>query len=151
MKKTILVLSTLCIYAGTVAQKPTPKAPPPPPVVTVDVVEPPPPPVPVSEDDEYEKFMKRNPIVKRIAWSKDDVRIYLKSGKVERYNLAVDAEVKEAARKYGALPAAPPPPPAPVDPPPPPTAVIDVMESLGCVEYSVAPPPPPKVTRKRKA
>jgi len=69
----------------------------------------------ISED--YEAFLKRNPSVKSLSWTTNEVIVNLKSGKQERYNTADEKSIKDAEAKYGKLPMAPPPPPPPLPPP----------------------------------
>ena len=123
MKKRILV--ALAVLAGSVAfaQKKVKQQPPPPPVVDVKEVPPPPPPVvkKVKDADSYSAFLKRNPTVKGIGWQQGNrVRIHLKSGKEEVYDLNKEDDVVNLKNKYGELPV--PPPPPPLAPPPPPKA-----------------------------
>lgn len=88
--------------------------PPPPP--------PPPPPAFVMENP-MPAFLKRNPDVKDVGWvfHQDNtvaiLHISKKDGNVEKYDLSVDAELKQAEKKYGSLPYPPPPPPPPPFPP----------------------------------
>ncbi|RYZ28084.1 MAG: hypothetical protein EOO10_10710 [Chitinophagaceae bacterium] len=107
-----------------------PPPPPPPPKVPPAPEAPPPPPVPPAADaiivdesisDDYDAFMKRNPSIQGLGWhSENQLTVYLKSGKKEKYNLADEKSRKAAEDKYGKLPDAPPPPPLPPPPPAPP-------------------------------
>jgi hypothetical protein len=122
MKKTFFV--AIAALAGLVAftqQKQT-KQPPPPKVNLEKFVPPPPPPTQPSKvqaehlaspnNPDYKEFLKRNPTVKRITWAyKNTVRIYLKSGKQETYDLKKEKDMQSLKNKYGELPAAPPSPP----------------------------------------
>ena len=97
-------------------EPPAPCEPPPPPA-------PPTPPDPPSEEqqlpDDYETFLKRNPLVESLGWTVENkVIVRLKSGKEERYDLKDEKSNKQVTEKYGELPVAPPPPP--LAPPPPP-------------------------------
>ena len=100
----------MLIATATMAQKKA-KAPPPPP---------PPPAVSNSSSvqrvvdlrNDYEAFLKRNPEVKRLSWSKDRVRVYLKNGKQEAYEFSNAEQMKQLENKFGELPPPPPPPPA---------------------------------------
>lgn len=90
---------------------------------------PPPPPSsnPFTKENPMPAFLKRNPDVKDVSWSKNSdndlpfILIMKKDGKVEKYNLSIDAEVKLAEQTYGSLPYPPPPPP-----PPPAEAVVQL-------------------------
>lgn len=125
MKKRLLVIALLAGSVTFAQEKKTKQPPPPPPPKIVDVKEvhppppPPPPPKVVMErfsspgNADYQAFLKRNPTVKGIGWSKDKVRIHLKSGKQEVYRLNNEEDVKKIENKYGELPAPPPPPPPP--------------------------------------
>ncbi|HEU4633833.1 MAG TPA: hypothetical protein VFS22_07610, partial [Flavisolibacter sp.] len=78
---------------------------------------------------EYQAFLKRNPGVKSIGWSGNKmVRIHLKSGKEEVYDLKDKGQVQNMESKYGKLPQAPPPPPVPPAPAVPPKAPKEVTE-----------------------
>jgi hypothetical protein len=58
--------------------------------------------------------LKRNPTVKGLGWQQENrVRVRLKSGKEEVYNLNNKDEAAKLKNKYGELPAPPPPPPRP--------------------------------------
>jgi hypothetical protein len=140
MKKRFFVVVALLAGSVTFAQeKKTKQSPPPPPPKIVDVkeVHPPPPPpkappppkviregFPSSNNADYQEFLKRNPTVKGIGWSEDKVRIHLKSGKQEVYNLKSKEDVLNLKNKYGELPEPPPPPP-----PPPPKLPRMISES----------------------
>lgn len=111
------------------ALKDTTPAPPPPPVVTPSTpvaVAPEVPAVGLVSDtsflpDDYNDFQKRNPTVRSIEWTEQNIIILFKSGKKETY-LRNDAKILAAIeKKYGELPVAPPPPPPMVVPPAPPT------------------------------
>jgi hypothetical protein len=124
MKKKILV--ALAVLAGSVAfAQQKVKQPPPPPPTVVDVKEVPPPPPPpvvkkVNDADSYSAFLKRNPGVKGLGWTDENtLRIRLKSGKEEVYDLGKEDEALKLKDKYGELPPLPPPPPVPLAPPPP--------------------------------
>src|SRR5215204_4836210 len=108
----LLLLSTVMVVSAQKATVKAPPAPPAPPKVEVKHVPPPPPPA----APDYKAFLKRNPEVKNVSWLKDghSVRIYLKSGETETYNLASEEEAKKLQNKYGKLPVAPPPPPPPI-------------------------------------
>lgn len=73
----------------------------------------------------YNTFIKRNPSVKSMAWSRDSASyipvaiIHLKNGKTERYHLNNREEMQKAQERYGRFPSPPPPPP----PSPSPSAV----------------------------
>lgn len=127
MKKTIFIATAIVIGSATFAQQKKLKQPPPPPPpkVNLDKFVPPPPPPPKVEierfpspgNNDYQAFLKRNPTVKGIGWMENNrVRIRLKSGKEEVYNMNNENEALKLKDKYGALPTPPPPPPAP--PPP---------------------------------
>jgi hypothetical protein len=129
MKKTILSLTAVLFTTGMVmAQQTEKKAPPPPPTVDqVELVAPPPPPPPPPPTARMKKeisgeqhaFMKRNPQVQGLNWSEEGktLRIELRDGKEESYDLNNAEEVQKAERLYGKLPAPPPPPPAPPEVP----------------------------------
>jgi len=110
-----------------------PPPPPPPTAPPAPDAPPPPPPVPdvIAVDkwssDEYGAFLQRNPSVEGLSWNKENqLTVYLKSGKKEKYNLADENSRKAATDKYGELPDAPPPPP----PPPPPAPQPPVKGQL---------------------
>jgi hypothetical protein len=119
MKKRIFI--AVAMLAGSIAfaqqkkEKQPPPPPPPPQVLDVKDIPPPPPPpeTPPKLKKEYDAFLKRNPTVKGIAWSNDTVRIRLKSGKEEIYNMKNEEEALKLKSKYGELPAPTPPPPPP--------------------------------------
>ena len=115
MKKIIFL--ALTAFSGLIssAQQKQTKPPPPPPKVNVDkFVPPPPPPKEPSKNRDYQGFLKSNPTVKRLAWANQNtVRIYLKSGKLEAYDLKKEKDVQTVKNKYGELPIAPPQPPKP--------------------------------------
>ena len=116
MKKIILFALTAFVGLVSFAQQKQTKPPPPPPKVNIDkFVPPPPPPKEPAKNRDYEEFLIRNPTVKRLAWAHENmVRIYLKSGKPEVYDLKKENDVQTVKNKYGELPKAPPPPPKPV-------------------------------------
>lgn len=125
MKKTIFL--AIAVFTGSVsfAQQKQTKPPPPPPKVNVDKFVPPPSPpkepskaktekLVVSKNADYQEFLKRNPTVERLTWAHENmVRIYLKSGKQETYDLKKENDVQAVKNKYGELPIAPPQPPKP--------------------------------------
>ena len=118
MKKFFFIAAAILAGSMAFAQKKEKQAPPPPPPPAVldvkDVPPPPPPPkAPEKPGKENEAFMQRNPAVNNISWSDDTVRIRLKSGKEEIYNLKSEKDVEKIKNKYGELPAPPPPPPPP--------------------------------------
>ena len=98
-----------------VPQLPAAPTPPiPPPVNTTGV--PPAPEVPPTSfdefiDDDYKLFLKKNPAVLSLRWTKNSMIVRLKNGKEESYNLSDEKSVKEVEQKYGELPIPPPPPP----------------------------------------
>ena len=120
MMKNIFV--AIAALAGSVAftqQKQT--KPPPPPKVNLEKFVPPLPKQPSKVRAEHlaspnnpdnKEFLKRNPTVKRITWAyKNTVRIYLKSGKQETYDLKKEKDRQNLKNKYGELPVAPQTPP----------------------------------------
>jgi hypothetical protein len=123
MKKRILVALAIFTASVSFAQQKKqiqPPSPPPPPEVRLKKFTPPPPPpkvvrerFPSSNDGDYQAFLKNNPTVKGIGWSENKVRIHLKSGKQEVYDLNNEEDVFDLKNKYGELPAPPPPPPPP--------------------------------------
>jgi hypothetical protein len=132
MKKRIFV--AVVLLAGTIsyAQQKKEKVPPPPPPAVIDnnQISPPPAPPPEAPAPPVQldyaplpangnnAFLKRNPTVKSIEWSDDNaVRIHLKSGKEEMYDLSKPEEAQRLKKKYGELPIAPPAPPTPPTPP----------------------------------
>jgi hypothetical protein len=140
MKKKIIMAGLAFVIAGAAsAQKevmpPKPPKAPKPPVENVKETPPPPPPAPAAPDapppppapvnavqlkDDYKVFLKRNPSVKSLGWTKkNEMIVRLKSGKEEKYSLDDEKTIKEVEAKYGQLPVAPPPPPLPPPPPPP--------------------------------
>ncbi len=116
-----IVASVLVTTAAIGKQKKAKQPPPPPPPPKVEQSNlkfPPPVVYPDPLPDDYKAFLKRNPTVKGIGWmSGNKVRILLKSGKDEVYNLQNETEASNLEKKYGELPA-PPPPPPPAPPPP---------------------------------
>jgi hypothetical protein len=115
MMKKQLMLAGGVLFAALVMAQDKSIPPPPPPVSAVENLTPPPP----SINDDYMLFLKRNPSVKSLGWlaNGSSVRIRLKSGKEELYNLNSEKEIAVLNRKYGRLPIAPPPPPRlPVEP-----------------------------------
>lgn len=117
----------MAIVSGTVAlaqkkEKNIAPPPPPPEVIKKEIPPPPPPKVEMerfSSPDvaDYKEFLKRNPTVKSIGWMENNhVRLHLKSGKEEVYDLNNEEQAKQLKTKYGELPAPPPPPPAPKAP-----------------------------------
>jgi hypothetical protein len=145
MKKKIMSLTVVLLSAGMVmAQqqgKKLPAPPPPPPVPGVNFNAPPPPPVVVQADmaeppapppapptppakvdklssGAYEAFLHRNPQVEGLGWSDEGktLRVQLKDGSEETYNLDNKEQAAKARLRYGKLPTPPPPPPAPVLP-----------------------------------
>lgn len=124
MKKSIFVAVAVLGTSVVFAQKKDkqPPLPPPPPVVIMNEVPPPPappPPPPKAKESlpkDYQAFLKRNPTVKEIGWTENKVRIHMKSGKEEVYDMNKEEDVKNLKNKYGELPAPPPPPPAPKAP-----------------------------------
>jgi hypothetical protein len=61
--------------------------------------------------NDYKAYLKRNPAVRSIGWTKESLIVRLKSGKEEIYTIEDDKSINEAVEKYGELPEAPPPPP----------------------------------------
>jgi len=122
------IFLALALLTGSVAfaqKKVKQPPPPPPPVVDVKEIPPPPktPPPPIIKranwKESYSAFLKRNPRVKGIGWTKRNaVIIRLKSGKEEVYDLSKEEDVVSVRNKYGQLPAPPPPPPSAPFPPP---------------------------------
>ena len=116
MNKSIFLIASVLITSATIAQQKQEKKPPPPPPPKVNVEKfvPPPPPSPPSLPDDYKAFLKRNPTVKGVSWmDKNKVRIRLKTGKEELYNLNNESDAQKLKNTYGDLPAPPPPPPPP--------------------------------------
>ena len=128
MMKGMFVALALLTTSATYAQKKTKQPPPPPPPPTAEIknLTPPPPPntspPPTIEAEhfvspgnkEYQDFLKRNHDVKGIGWTENNtVRVHLKSGKEEVYDLNNEEDAKKLKSKYGELPAPPPPPKAP--------------------------------------
>ena len=114
MKKRIFVALALLAGSVTFAQQKKekqPPPPPPPPPLVVDVKDIPAPPEAPRPKKDYDEFLKRNPTVKAINWSNDEVRVRLKSGKEEVYDMKNEEEVKKLKNKYGEWPSPPPPPP----------------------------------------
>src|SRR6266498_3884245 len=119
MKKSIFI--AVAVLAGSVAfaQKTVkqPPPPPPPPIVNVNEISPPPPPPEKADiSKEEQSFFKRNPNVNGVDRNNNEVRIHLKSGKEEVFDMNNKEEVEKLKNQYGELPAAPPPPPAPKSP-----------------------------------
>ena len=121
MKKRMFVVAGMLAASVAFAQDKKEKQPPPPPpppaVMDVKVVEPPPPPpTPAKQNKEFNEFMERNPTVKGVDWNNTTVRIRLKSGKEEVYDMKKEGDVQKLKEKYGELPPPPPPPPPPPKP-----------------------------------
>jgi hypothetical protein len=120
MKKSIFVAVAVLGASAVFAQKKEkqPPPPPPPPVVIVNEAPPPPPPPKAKEalPKDYQAFLKRNPTVKGIDWNNSKVRIRLKSGKEETFDMNNKEDVERLKNQYGELPAPPPPPPPPPAP-----------------------------------
>ena len=120
MKKSIFVAVAVLGASAVFAQKKEkqPPPPPPPPVVIVNEAPPPPPPPKAKEalPKDYQAFLKRNPTVKGIDWNNSKVRIRLKSGKEETFDMNNKEDVERLKNQYGELPAPPPPPPPPKAP-----------------------------------
>ena len=119
MKKSIFVMAAVLATAITSAQKKDlqpPPPPPPPPVMNANEV-PPPSPAPVPQKLEVAKeqkaFFKRNPTVSSIDRNNNEVRIHLKSGKEEVFDMNNKEDVEKLKTQYGGLPVTPPPPPPP--------------------------------------
>lgn len=130
MKKSILVAAAVLAGSITFAQKKmkqAPPPPPPPPVENLKEVPPPPPPPPKAElPKDYQAFLQRNPTVKGISWNNNkQVRIQLKSGKDEVFDMNNKEDVEKLKNQYGELPIPPPPPP----PPPAPKKTKHITES----------------------
>jgi hypothetical protein len=131
----IVLLTVSLASAQTKKEKVPPPPPPAPPVLNIAPPPPPTPPPPpkkskTSIPDDYKAFLKRNPDVKNIGWSENNiVRIHLKSGKDEVYDLNDKDQVQKLESKYGKLPVAPPPP-KPLPPPPPPKAPKAISEEI---------------------
>ena len=106
-KQLMLVIGVLSATLVIAQDKNIP--PPPPPAPPVQNLTLPPP----SIDNDYRSFLKRNPLIKSLGWSANGsiIRIRLKSGKEEVYNLNSEKEITVLKGKYGRLPIAPPPPP----------------------------------------
>ncbi|MGZ8545124.1 MAG: hypothetical protein ACXWV0_07490 [Flavisolibacter sp.] len=127
MKK-VLLLPALLAGSLVFSQQKNELVAPPPPPEPPKVESPAPPPMPPKPApppvDDYGDFMKRNKNVKSLGWSDDGntMRVHLKSGKEDVYDLGDRAQKQKAESIYGKLPIAPPPPPAPPSPkmPPPP-------------------------------
>ena len=126
MKKVLLLPAMLAgiLVFGQKKEEAVPPPPPPAPPELITPAKPPKPPKPAPPPvDDYGAFMKRNKNVKSLGWSDEGntLRIRLKSGKEEVYDLDDKTQKQKAETLYGKLPMAPPPPPeAPAPPPPPP-------------------------------
>jgi hypothetical protein len=131
MKKSIFVAAAVLAGSIAFAQKKEKQPPPPPspPIVNVNEIPPPPPPPPMKAKEalpkDYQAFLKRNPTVKGIDWNNTEMRIRLKSGKEEVFDMNNNEDVEKLKNQYGELPAAPPPPP----PPPAPKTPNHITES----------------------
>jgi hypothetical protein len=125
MKKIVITSLSFGVVLAVSAQKELRPANPPKPSIPpierlveippVPEVPPPPPPPAFFEENnvptDHKLFLKRNPSVRSVGWSKETIIIRLKSGEQERYNIADEKSLKVAEKKYGSLPVAPPPPP----------------------------------------
>lgn len=72
--------------------------------------------------EDHNDFQNRNPTVRSIEWTEQNIIIQLKSGKKETYRRDDAKSMAAIEKKYGALPVAPPPPPPPPDMATPPSA-----------------------------
>jgi hypothetical protein len=111
MKKALTVLATLLITGILTANAQSKKEIPPPP---------PPPPPPeklispgTAEPATLSTFYRLNPSAANISWEENKIRIRLKNGIREEYDLTIEAEKKIFIEKYGVIPVPPPPPPPP--------------------------------------
>ncbi|HJW18682.1 MAG TPA: hypothetical protein VJ499_16250, partial [Flavisolibacter sp.] len=138
----IAVLFTAGVVMAQQQGKKLPPPPPPPPVPGVSLNAPPPPPPVAAQADlavppappsappvppappikakklssgGYDAFIQRNPQVEGLSWSDEGktLRVQLKDGTEETFNLDNKEEAAKAKLRYGKLPASPPPPPAP--------------------------------------
>ena len=116
MKKSILVAVALLAGSITFAQKKMKQ--PPPPIENLKEVPPLPTPPPKAElPKDYQDFLQRNSTVKGLSWSQENkVRVHLKSGKEEVFDMNNKEDAEKLKNQYGELPAAPPPPPPPPAP-----------------------------------
>ena len=71
--------------------------------------------VSTQNSEGFNSFIKRNPDVKHVYWihSPSKLKVQLKDGTEEIYDLTNRESKKRAENKYGVLPTAPPPPPPP--------------------------------------
>ena len=113
IKKFLLPACLAGIAFVSNAQKTAPPPPPEPPKVEAIEFAPP----VIINDGQLEEFYSRNKTVSKIARNNQRITITLKDNKVEKYNLALEADKKLFNEKYGEAPDITPPPP----PPPPPT------------------------------
>lgn len=129
MKKNFcLGLLALMGVSLTMAQnshkRPTPPPPPPPPVLTLNPVQPLPPSPPeppsiqvISKEDH--RFLQQHPEIQSMEWTDNKLRLHLKSGADESYQMDLREDQQKWATKYGGrLPVPPPPPPPPPTPQP---------------------------------
>ncbi len=95
----------------------------------------------------HDDFMERHPDVENINWTtkqrnaktKADecfIKLTLKNGTTEKYNLLNDKDVQRFKDKYGELPVQAPPPPTPPTPVP-----ISFSSKIPAHEYAVPPAP----------
>lgn len=114
MKKSLFTAIAVLAASVVFAQQKKEAPPPPPPPKLIDVQDIPPPPPPSKPDDwtkDDKAFLKRNPSVKSVGWSENKIRIHLKSGKEEVFDLNNKEQMENFGKQYGELPAPPPPPP----------------------------------------
>jgi len=114
MKKSIFIV--FAVFAGSLVfaqqKKEKPSPPPPPPVLNAkDITPPPPPSIPNDWPQADKAFLNRNPSVKSVGWSENNIRIHLKSGKEEIFDLNNKQQMENFRKHYGELPVPPPPPP----------------------------------------
>ncbi|MBC7884697.1 MAG: energy transducer TonB [Saprospiraceae bacterium] len=115
-----------------------------------------PPPAPPSTPSPYKSKFPGN--VKAITTENNKVKVELKNGKFEKYDLNKDKDKKAYQARYGDLPAPPPPPPLPTAPMPdriapaphtppvppiPPAPPIAPIPSIDKINPPDAPSPPP--------
>jgi hypothetical protein len=86
---------------GELPEPPPPPPPPPPPAKPTA-------PKKVDYPKDYTDFLNRNLDVKSIGWSEEKIRIRLKSGMHEEYDLNNKEQMEQVKNKYGELPAPPP-------------------------------------------
>jgi hypothetical protein len=108
MKKTLTVLAALLITGILAANAQSKKEIPPPPPPPEKLISP-----CTAEPATWNTLYRLNPSVANSSREGNKIRIRLKNGTKEEYDLNNEAEKKGFIEKYGVIPVPPPPPPPP--------------------------------------